>query len=164
LSRVKTAQLQIRVSPAQKARLRQLAARAGQDISTYVIERALPLARSRFDDAIRALRDGAARAFAFAELADLLRDAAPAELQLDVPPQDLGKLSPFAKNYLGALIEQAYAARGTRMPAWITAIAPLDEPWFATELRSLRTHLLVVSPPPFKRRNLFVDPGVAGRV
>jgi uncharacterized protein (DUF1778 family) len=161
---VKTAQLQIRVSPAQKARLRQLAARAGQDVSTYVIERALPRARARFDDAVRVLRDESARRFAFAELAEVLRDATPAELQLDVAPHELPKLSAFAQNYLAALVEQACAAHGAVSPAWTASIAPLDEPWFASDLRSLRTHLLVASPPPFTRRNLFVDPGVTGRV
>lgn len=161
---MKSAQLQIRVSPAQKTRLRQLAARAGQDISTYVLARALPQARVRFDDAVRALRDDTRRRFALADIADTLRDAPIADLDLDVAPETAAQLDAVTGNYLAALVEHACAEAGATPPVWTSAIAPLDEPWFATDLRSLRPHLLVVSPPPFKRRNLFVDPGVAGRV
>ncbi|HKS05813.1 MAG TPA: hypothetical protein VJR92_05835 [Gemmatimonadaceae bacterium] len=161
---MKSTQLQIRVTPTQKARLRQLASRAGQDVSAYVLARALPAGRVRFDDAVRALADESRRRFALAEVADVLGDAPLTELQLDLAPRGLERLSPFAQNYLAALVEQACVTRGAPLPAWTTSIAPLDEPWFASDLRSLRAHLLVASPPPFKRRNLFTDPGVAGRV
>jgi uncharacterized protein (DUF1778 family) len=160
---MKTSQLQIRVSPAQKNRLRRLAARAGMDVSSYVLARALPDARRQFDEAVRALRDDRRQRFAFAEIADLLRDASLDELQLDIEPDNLAALSDVTANYCAALIEEACTTRGVTPPAWVAAIEPLDVPWFATDLRSLREHLLVVSPPPFKRRNLFVDRG-AGRV
>jgi hypothetical protein len=41
---------------------------------------------------------------------------------------------------------------------------PLAEPYFATSLKSLREHLLVAAPIPFKRRNIFVDASVGARV
>lgn len=158
----KSEQLQIRVSAAQKSRLRALAARAGQDVSAYVIARALPEARAQFDRAVRRLRDESARTYAFAEIADLLRNSA-SELDLDAPPEGLGQLSAVDRNYLAALVEQSRVQRGESPPDWTRAIEPLDSPWFATTLKSLRTHLLLVSPVAFKRRNLFVDPG-EGRV
>ena len=36
--------------------------------------------------------------------------------------------------------------------------------WFASELKSLRLHLLTKSPAPFRRRNLFVDSTLGDRV
>ncbi len=46
----KSAQLQIRVSPAQKAAIRQAAKRAGIEMSAYVLARALPALPRRFSD------------------------------------------------------------------------------------------------------------------
>jgi hypothetical protein len=43
-------------------------------------------------------------------------------------------------------------------------VAPLDEPWFAVPLESLRPHLLRVSPVPFKHRILFIDASTSARV
>lgn len=162
---MKTSQLQIRVSPEQKARLRRLAARAGQDVSSYVLARALPAPpRLQFEAAVRALRDDEKRRYAFAEIADLLRADTLTALQIELEPAGVGGLSTLASNYLAALVEQACVERGAPIPAWTGAIAPLPTPWFASDFRSLRALLLTTSPPAFKRRNLFVDPGVAGRV
>jgi hypothetical protein len=62
------------------------------------------------------------------------------------------------------MVEETCIARRLPPPSWTQAIAPLDEPWFATTLRSLRLHLLRVSPLVYKRRNLFIDAGAAARV
>jgi hypothetical protein len=43
-------------------------------------------------------------------------------------------------------------------------VKPLERPWFASSLKSLRLHLLTASPPPFRRRNLFVDSTIGDRV
>ena len=60
--------------------------------------------------------------------------------------------------------EEASAERDVAPPEWTGDVAPLDAPWFATTLRSLRLHLLRVAPVAFRRRNLFVDAGAGGRV
>lgn len=160
----KSEQLQIRLTAAQKSRLRQLAREAGQDVSTYVLSRALPEARQRMDEALRALHDEDDRRFALAELADTLALLGAAELEQVVAHADLDGLTEFVKNYVAAIVEQACARSGVTAPPWTGEVAPLEEPWFATSLESLRLHLLVASPVPFKRRNLFVDPGARGRV
>ena len=160
----KSEQLQIRVTAAQKTRLRQLARRAGQDVSAYVLAQTLPPAHERFQRAITALRDEGDRRFAFAELSDALAPLGPVELARAVAQADVSGLSAFAENYLAATVNHLCAVRGVPAPGWTRAIAPLDAPWFAVPLRSLRPHLLRRSPIAFKRRNLFIDAGPDARV
>ena len=62
------------------------------------------------------------------------------------------------------MVEQAAAQKGVTPPPWLREIEPLVEPHFATPLAGLRLHLLRASPVPFRRRNIFVDTGVGGRV
>lgn len=67
-------------------------------------------------------------------------------------------------NYLAATVEYACAARGIHAPAWTQDIAPLTTPFFGSKLISLRLHLLANSPPPFRRRNIFIDTSIGARV
>jgi uncharacterized protein (DUF1778 family) len=160
----KSEQLQIRVSSAQKAALKRLAKRAGQDVSAYVLSRALPSAALRFEALLRALGDEERRRFVLAELNDLLADAAPAEFDETVRGADLRPLSPLLRNYVAAMVELAAHQKRVAPPDWVHEVPPLTEPHFATPLQRLREHLLLRSPVPFKRRNLFVDASVGDRV
>jgi len=54
----KTAQIQIRVTRSEKARLRKLAAAAGQDVSSYVLSRVLQPEQDRFASLMRRLSRG----------------------------------------------------------------------------------------------------------
>jgi hypothetical protein len=162
----KSQQLQIRVTPDQKAALKRLAQGAGQDVSRYVLARTLPEARVRFHEIIRALGAGADHRFALAELNDLLAGLTPTQLPdaVAVAPPELRDLSPLLQNYVAAMVEQASYQRETPAPAWCRDVHPLEAPYFATPLRSLRLHLLRAAPVPFKRRNILVDSGVGARV
>lgn len=160
----KSQQLQVRVTPAQKAALKRLARRAGLDVSTYVLSRLLPPARSRFQEIVRALRGDDDHRFALAELNDFLSGLAPAEFGDAVADVELGGLSPFLRNYVAAMVEQAAAQKDERPPAWVDDVQPLEEPHFAVPFRSLRPHLLRAAPVAFKRRNIFVDSAVGDRV
>jgi hypothetical protein len=160
----KSEQLQIRVSTAQKARLRQLAGRAGMDVSTYVLARALPDGRVRVQALLADLRGESPAHFAFAGLSDVLTALSAEELAFTVADADVGKLSAFARNYVAATVEYLCAKRGVAPPSWARDVVPLAEPWFATPMTSLRAHLLRASPVPFKRRNLFIDAGPDARV
>lgn len=160
----KSTQLQIRITPAQKAVLRRLARAAGQDVSAYVLARALPAPRSRLGEIVAALGQGADRRFALAELNDLLTALAPAEFRETVADADLRGLSPLLQNYVAAMIEQAAAGKGEAPPAWTRTVEPTDEPYFAVPFPRLRPHLLRAAPVPFKQRNLFVDSSVGDRV
>ena len=160
----KSQHLQIRVTPQQKAALKRRAGQAGQDMSTYVLSRALPPGQARFDEVLRALRDEPSHRFALAELSDLLSTLAPAEFPDVVGQADLGDLSPFLQSYVAAMVDEGASQKGVFPPAWTADVHGIDEPYFATRLRGLRLHLLRSSPVPYKRRNLFVDATVGDRV
>jgi uncharacterized protein (DUF1778 family) len=160
----KSQQLQIRVTPQQKAALKRRAERAGQDVSRYVLERALPSAAIRFEEILRALREERSHRFALAELSDLLAALASTELAEAVGDADLAELSPFLRSYVAAMVEVAARREGVEPPAWTADVGGVDEPYFAADLPGLRLHLLRSSPVPFKRRNLFVDATVGDRV
>lgn len=160
----KSQQLQIRVTPRQKAALKRSAAAAGVDVSTYVLSRILPPEHDRFAEILRALLTDASRRFALAELNDYLHACAPVEFSAAVAQAPPGGLSPLLRNYVAAMVEQAAGQKNVSPPMWVRDVAPLTEPYFATPLKSLRPHLLRAAPIPFKRRNIFVDASVGARV
>lgn len=160
----KTAQLQVRVTPQQKTALRRLARAAGQDVSAYVLSRVVPDERDRFADLIRAIASESERKFALAELNDFLSTLSPTAFPGAVARADIADLPAAMQNYVAAMVEQASAEKGADPPVWVRGVVPLDEPWFATPLRSLRLHLLTSSPAPYRSRNIFVDAGVGSRV
>ena len=160
----KTQQLQIRIAPAQKAALRRLARAAGLDVSSYVLVRLLPPEQGRFTGLLRRMGEEADRRFALAELHDLLRSCAPAQFSEAVAVADLRDLPVWLQNYVAAMVEQAAEQKGLAPPVWVGNVTPLDDPHFATPLRSLRLHLLASSPAAFKRRNIFIDAGIGARV
>jgi uncharacterized protein (DUF1778 family) len=160
----KSQQLQIRVTPREKAALKRLAKAAGQDLSSFVLSRALPPAHVRFQHLVALLGREADHRYVLAELNDFLMALTPAEFSAAVSAADVRRLSAFRQNYLAAMVEQAAHMKGAAAPDWTTNVEPLAEPWFATSLESLRLHLLRSSPVPFKRRNLFVDSALGARV
>lgn len=160
----KSQQLQIRVTPQQKDALRRQARAAGQDVSTFVLARALPPANTRFAVLLRALENEDNRRFALAELSDLLERCTPLDFPDAVGVADLAKLPQWVANYVAAMVEMAAGRKHVPPPAWVRRVEPLTEPHFATTLRSVREHLLRVTPVPFKRRNIFVDASVGARV
>lgn len=160
----KSQQLQIRVTPHQKAALRRLAAGAGLDISGYVLARVLPPKGGRFQELVKMLGHEADRRFALAELHDLLVGCAPVEYSEMVARADHSGLPALMQNYVAAMVEQAGAQKGVAPPVWVADIAPLDQPYFTTALKSFRLHLLQASPVPFKRRNIFIDASLGARV
>jgi hypothetical protein len=157
----KTSQLQIRVSPAQKAALRRRAREAGMDVSSYVLARAMPREDARLAAILGAL-DGPGYRFGLAELSDLLASLSPVAFG-SLPAIPSGRWQTWLANYVAAMFEQTAERLGVPPPGWTRMVPPLDEPWFAADLPGLRPYLLAVSPLVFKRRNLYVDPA-DGRV
>ena len=160
----KTQQLQIRVSGAQKAALRRQARRAGMSLSEWVLSRALPPLRERFQGLLAALPGAVKPGYVLAELNELLSTLSAGELGLAVSEPPAVRLAPYLENYVAAMVELAAAQKHTQAPAWTAAVPPLPEPAFGTSLLSLRLHLLTHSPPPFRRRNIFIDASVGDRV
>jgi hypothetical protein len=160
----KTTQLQIRISPAEKCRLRVLAQRSGLDVSQYVLQRVLPPQGARFGEILASLGADEDCRFGLAELNDFLSSLGAAEFSAAVEAAELSELGPFAANYVCALVEQAARLHDLPPPEWTKTVEPLSEPYFAASLVSLRPHLLRRSPVPFRRRQLFVDSSLGDRV
>jgi len=157
--------LQVRISATEKAELERRARRAGQDVSTYVRSRLLPITRGRVQALVdRLRRDPDGRRYALAELSDLLAELPPAHLRSAVAELDVTRLTPLLQNYVAAMVEQAAHNARVRAPRWTAEVPRLAEPWFAVPFRSLRPHLLKEAPVAFKRRNLFVDATIGDRV
>lgn len=159
----KSDQLQIRVSPADKAALKRLAQRAGMDVSAYVLTRVCPPAADALAGLVHGLERGADR-FALADINDLLASLPPAEFTAAVAGLEVARLSPWLQNYVTAMIEHAAHQKGETPPVWVQDVEPLERPWFAVPFAGLRLYLLRVAPIAFKRRNLFVDATVGDRV
>lgn len=157
--------LQIRVSPDQKAAIRAAAAQADMDMSAYVLERLLPAPRARFDGIVADLAaDPNRRRYALAALHDFLTEASAAEFAAATSAPPSAVLDPYLACYTAAMLETAAERHGMPAPQWTQAIPPLREPAFGSPLPKLRMHLLLHSPPAFRRRNIFVDSTIGSRV
>lgn len=132
-------------------------------MSTYVLARVLPIASRRFVGLTRACQEADAPHAALAELNSWLTSLGAVELAESVTSAPVG-LTPFLANYVAAMVEYVCARRGVQPPAWTSAMPPLCEPVFGSALVSLRLYLLTHSPPPFRRRNIFIDATIGDRV
>jgi hypothetical protein len=162
-ARPKTDQLQIRVSPLEKAAIQRAAKRAGLDMSSYVLSRVISVPANRFQECIAAAA-GLDSSYGLAELNTLLTKLAPFELEGAVAAAPTLSLSPFVANYVAAMVELACALRAIPIPSWTRTILPLVDPWFGSSVLRLRHYLLISSPAPFRRRNIFIDSSLGSRV
>ena len=162
-ARPKTDQLQIRVSPSEKAAIQRAAKRAGLDMSSYVLSRVISVPANRFQACIAAAA-GLNSSYGLAELNNLLTKLSSLELEGAVATAPSASLSPFLANYVAAMVELACALRAIPIPHWTRTILPLADPWFGSSISSLRHYLLISSPAPFRRRNIFIDASLGSRV
>ena len=161
----KTHQLQIRISAEDKALIRARAARAGMDVSKWVLQQALPPVERKFQALCGELASRPdALSFTFAEFQDWFHRLTGREFMQAVRYAPEARLPSFEANYLAAIVEHASAIKGVNPPRWTVTVEALDSPWFASSLKSLRLYLLTHSPPPYRRRNLFIDASVGQRV
>jgi len=162
----KTAQIQIRVTPAQKRELVRRARSAGLDLSAWMLERLIPSRQAAFEKLVTDLSRADAKtvSYVLAALGDFLSGLAHGDLASAVGTLPLARLDPLIANQLAAMVETASNRVGVRPPAWTEEIPPLETPWFSSALASLRMHLLCNSPPAYRRRNLFVDSTFEARV
>lgn len=155
----RSSQLQIRVTPAEKAALRRLATAAGESVSTYVLSRVLPPEERLLTALYNELADpGRDHRATLARLAAVLEGMGPSDVRERVPEPDRATLAPVLLNSICALVETAAHGKEVDPPAWVADVPPLSRPHFGWTLRSLRPHQLRVAPIPFKRRNLYFDP------
>lgn len=160
----KTEQLQIRVSAEQKALIKARAARAGEDVSSWVLGQVLPAEHDVFGRLVGLLANSPDTSHRLAELHDFLAGWRTGALSRAVRLLPTNELGAFEANYLAAMVEHTCVARGIEIPTWVCSIEPLPRPWFASSLKNLRLHLLTRSPAAFRRRNLFIDSTIGERV
>lgn len=99
--------------------------------------------------------------YPLAEINDLLT-AADASAVEALPSPEIS--DPYRLNYVTAMVELAAHRAGIVPPLWTASVKPLDAPVFIDPSLSLRLHLLTASPPPFRRRNIFIDSSLGDRV
>ncbi len=69
------------------------------------------------------------------------------------------------KAYIAAAVEELSLKNNLEIPAWVFEKKYfLKEPFFVGGLESLKAFLIVESPLPFRRRNIFVSENVLHRV
>ncbi len=160
----KSLQLQIRISPKEKAAIVRYAKTANMGISQWVLSKALPSGQKAFQELLGQLKTTANPKYILAQIHDMLNAAGGDEFELMVA-QPLGVvLSNYLANYVAAMIEYAAAQKGRKAPSWTRQVPPLKIPVFGSDLKSLQLYLLTHSPPPFRRRNVFIDATVGQRV
>ena len=158
----KNGQLQVRVPEAQKQAAQRAAARTGLNMSSNVHSQVLSDQARRFFEILRAMLSN--EHYALAELNSFLSSSTPGELREAIESNPGIRLSEYGSNYVAAMVELTCAQRSVTLPSWVRAIPVLKLPVFASTLQSVRLHLLIHSPAPFRRRNLFVDASVGDQV
>lgn len=160
----KTSQLQIRVTPEQKRAIQRAAREKGSDVSAFILGEVLAQQENEFRRLTRRLSRSEDSSFPLAELNDFLTALTPREFFAAVRRPPGPGLTPLLANLVAAMVEYAACQKRCSPPVWVRAIEPLQEPFFASALVSLRLYLLKRSPPAFRRRNLFVDASTGSRV
>ena len=160
----KTAQLQIRISPSQKAEIVARARNAGMSVSAWLLSKAQPAKRETFQELLAELARGESTSHTLAALSDFIVTVDRTEFEVAFSDPPCALLSQWQLAYVASMIEHAASLRRVAIPGWAREVPPLGKPYFASELLSLRLHLLAHSPSAFRRRNIFVDSAVGDRV
>ena len=177
-------QIQIRISKEDKIRLKALATAEGKDLSSFILDAILPSSMKEFQTKINSLKNStqsnselansalansalansALAKSSLAELNDFLFKLNSKELKNALQNKFEARLDDFYSNYVSAMIELACYRKNIPSPAWTKEIKPLENPYFGSELKSLRMYLLKNSLPQFKARNIFIDSSIGDRV
>ncbi|MFV2055655.1 MAG: hypothetical protein ACC707_04270 [Thiohalomonadales bacterium] len=160
----KTEQLQIRLSPKEKARIKRAARRANLPMSDWVLSRLLPDGQQKFHSLVVRINRAQTTRFPLASLNDFLAQLTADEFDDALQEKPSLPDDEYMANYIAAMIEVTAHKNGVAAPNWLAGIRPLNRPRFASNLKSLRRHLLIHSPPPFRNRNIFIDSTVGDRL
>lgn len=161
---MKTQQLQIRVTPEEKKAIKREADKARRDVSSWVLEKCLKRRGEDFLELTRRLGSASDPSYVLAEINDFLTKLPQYALHDAVSDPPPGNMALELRNRVAAMVEYAAAKNNLEAPEWTRDIPPLQAPSFDSALISLRLHLLINSPPPFKRRNIFLDASIGARV
>ena len=160
----KTEQLQIRLSPVEKARIKRAARSAKLPMSDWVLSRLLPDSQQQLHELVAAIVRAETPSYPLASLNDFLAQLTADEFKNALLEKPLLPGDEYLANYITAMIEYTAHTNKVAAPDWVADIRPLNRPRFASNLKSLRRHLLMRSPPPFRNRNIFIDSTVGDRL
>ncbi len=160
----KTEQLQIRLSPREKSRIKRAARQANLPMSDWVLGRLLPDSQQKFYDIVATINNAETPSFPLASLNDFLAQLTADGFNDTLQAKPSLPDDEYLANYIAAMIEYAAHFNKVAAPDWVADIRPLKKPRFASDLKSLRQHLLTHSPAPFRSRNIFIDSTVGNRV
>ncbi|MDA0327798.1 MAG: hypothetical protein O2958_02115 [Gemmatimonadetes bacterium] len=104
------------------------------------------------------MADALDRRAALIQLESFLSVLSPDDFPTAVADAPFDEVTPLVQNHVAASVERAAYGLGAAVPPWVATVPTLDRPYFGWELRSLRPHLMRVSPVAFKRRHIFVAP------
>ncbi|MBN1961582.1 MAG: hypothetical protein JW841_11605 [Deltaproteobacteria bacterium] len=160
----KSTYLQLRVSQSEKRMIQRQAKNAKMTVSQWVLARIDPILRQEIQKLCISIGLSSQPSYLLAELNDLLSRMQRPEFERVFA--DIMRLpkSEILQNQIAAMIELTAHRLHAITPQWVCNIPPLTTPVFATKLKNLRLHLLLHSPPPFKKRNIFVDASIGERI
>ena len=163
-SKIKNENIQIRVSSSQKEKLKKIAKLQKMSLSEYILSISLTeITPLEIIDLYASMAKEDDKSFHLARINELLMKCPKHmwEKLVSFYPKNLDEK---AIAYVAGLIEQAAFIRSLSKPSWSTKIEALEEPLFASHLEKLRLYLLIKSPIPFRKRNIFIDSSVGDRV
>ncbi|MBI3617816.1 MAG: hypothetical protein HY210_06330 [Candidatus Omnitrophica bacterium] len=160
----KSLQLQIRVSPREKETIARYAKMTKMGMSEWILSKALPPGQQAFQGLLAQLNTAANPKYILAQIHDMLNAAGGDEFELMVAQPPGAVLTDYLANYVAAMIEYTAVQKGRKTPSWTRQVPPLKAPVFGSDFKSLQLYLLTHSPPPFRRRNIFIDATVGQRV
>ncbi len=164
MNQLKDTFLQIRLTSEQKESIRDAAANANTDMSSWILSKVVNSQSKKFLMIVEKLASDKKLSYVYAELHDFLINCNSTSFSLAVQAFPNLNLSSFQSNYIAAMVEQRAQQLGEKIPNWCTEITRLDAPYFGTSLKSLNFYLLLNSPIAFRRRNIFIDSSIGDRI
>jgi len=137
---------------------------AGMEMSSWVKKQLFSKDKRTYLDILKHVIPGENNKEGFALFHDFLNNITPtllADVVVDLPERLRDTLS---GNYMAAMVEVACHIKGVIPPLWVQKYKGLMTPYFSSTLPSLRMYLMQSSPPPFRRRNIFIDASIGDRV
>lgn len=164
---MKNSFIQIRVSTEEKELIRSRAKQAHLEMSEWILQSIIPNPQAKFLSLLARLKrvqDSKERNFVINEIAVFLHRLSSEELHRAVSnPLEVG-LNNLMDNYIAAMIEQTCVAKKIIAPVWLSEKTGVAEPFFGVEFFAVRLYLLSVSPPSFRKRNIFIDASIGDLV
>ena len=163
---MKSDYIQIRVSKLEKKAIKTAAYDAGLDMSAYILGHLDIDLGSQWQSLLANLQDLKLEDshFCWAAIIDFLTPLDANQFQHLFQYAEQWNLDPENQNYLAATIERKALSLNIPAPKWLSEIAPCAYPYFEDETPKLKQYLLLHGDPVFRRRNIFIDSSIGGRI